>query len=298
MIGLEQQRRSQAAAAAAAELEAQELLSLLSALKAYNKGAFLVVTNNKGDAFAGKALGSYARKKCGLADRGSVLENARAVVSFFATASPPLAMDFGPVKDALRLKHALVRGAIRPSLLAERFPAVKAAYVQQPLDYGRNSRYGDKWKISCYLVVLEKWKPKIMPHEPMVRAMGDVMVACCRQYEKWYVGRFGVTSCAATVMNCFLTRYRPMPNEDELKRHIDGANVDGSVILALPTDEPFEGGRLKVWDGGKKNDREHVYAMKPGDCVFLDTRVFHQGCPISSGARYSLVLFLRLKTTR
>ena len=32
----------------------------------------------------------------------------------------------------------------------------------------------------------------------------------------------------------------------------DGANVDGSCILALPTDEPFEGGALHVWDGKPK----------------------------------------------
>ena len=31
-------------------------------------------------------------------------------------------------------------------------------------------------------------------------------------------------------------RYRPLPNENALLRHIDGAQVDGSVILALPTD--------------------------------------------------------------
>ena len=46
---------------------------------------------------------------------------------------------------------------------------IKDSYVQQPLDYGRNSRYGDDWRISCYMVVMENWKPKIMPHEPMLR---------------------------------------------------------------------------------------------------------------------------------
>lgn len=46
---------------------------------------------------------------------------------------------------------------------------IKESYVQQPLDYGRNSRYGDEWRISCYMVVMENWKPKIMPHEPMLR---------------------------------------------------------------------------------------------------------------------------------
>ena len=82
-------------------------------------------------------------------------------------------------------------------ILAERFPAVKAAYVQQALDYGRHSRYGDRWKISCYLVVLEKWKPKIMPHAPMVDAMGDVMELCRIRFEAWYAERFGLARCDA-----------------------------------------------------------------------------------------------------
>ena len=65
------------------------------------------------------------------------------------------------------------------------------------------------------------------------------------------------------------------------------------VRLALPTDEPFEGGKLKVWDG--RPTVLHEYAMAPGDCIFLDARVWHQGCAITSGARYALVLFLRLR---
>ena len=37
----------------------------------------------------------------------------------------------------------------------------------------------------------------------------------------------------------------------------DGANVDGSCILALPTDEAFEGGALHVWDGKPKQAPKH-----------------------------------------
>ena len=50
---------------------------------------------------------------------------------------------------------------------------------------------GTGWKISCYIVVLEKWKPKIMPHEPMVSALSDVVDMCCRRrFEAWYLERF------------------------------------------------------------------------------------------------------------
>lgn len=279
--------RRQRAADAAAD-EGAELARLLATIKAASSSTFLVVTNARGDAFAAKALASFVRrKKCGSEGAPGVLANARALAAFLATA--PTA----PTEKVL--KHALVEAAISPALLVEKFPAVKAAYVQQPLDYGRNSRYGDKWKISCYLVVLEKWKPRIVPHAPMVDAMGDVMDECRRKFEAWYASRFGLLACEASVMNCFLTRYRPMPDEDQLEKHIDGSNVDGSVVLALPTDAPFAGGGLRVWDG--KPTREFAYAMKPGDCLFLDTKVWHQGCPISTGERYALVLFLKLKKT-
>ena len=127
---------------------------------------------------------------------------------------------------------------------------------------------------------------------PMVEALGDVMDLCVKRFEEWYLDRFGRRRCAS-VMNAFVTRYRPTPDESELKKHIDGANVDGSVILALPTDDAFEGGGLRVWDGG--GDKVHDYVMKPGDCIFLDARIWHQGRPITSGKRYALVLFLRLR---
>mmetsp|Transcript_102109 Transcript_102109/g.285077 ORF Transcript_102109/g.285077 Transcript_102109/m.285077 type:complete len:172 (+) Transcript_102109:2-517(+) len=164
----------------------------------------------------------------------------------------------------------------------------------QPLDYGRNSRYGDKWRISCYLVVMENWKPKIMPHDPMVRCMGPVMDACVEKFREWHCRRRALASAEVSVMNAFVTRYRPIQEEDQLKRHIDGANVDGSVILALPTDDPFVGGALHVWDD-RAGQHELVYQMRPGDVVFLDNAVWHQAKPISSGTRWALVLFLRVR---
>merc|ERR1712032_269852 len=141
--------------------------------------------------------------------------------------------------------------------MGELFPEMKDAYLQQPLDYGRNSRYGDKWRISCYLVVMENWKPKIEAHEPMVRCMSAVMDECVEGFRGWYCRRKGVACIDVGVMNAFVTRYRPIHEEDQLKKHIDGANVDGSVI-------------------------------------FLDNGIFHQAKPIPSGTRWALVLFLRL----
>lgn len=169
---------------------------------------------------------------------------------------------------------------------------MKAAYMQQPLDYGRNSRYGANWRISCYLVTMDNWKPKIEAHQPMVDCLEGVMHECVASFERWYCELKRLESTKASVMNAFVTRYKPVQDEDQLEKHIDGANVDGSVVLALPTDDPFEGGKLLVWDG--KPQKELSYEMASGDLIFLDNAVFHQAKPITCGTRWALVLFLRL----
>ena len=127
----------------------QEATALIAQLKALNSTAALVVTNAKGDAFAAKALAKYVRKVCGVSS-GDALEDATRLIQHCKNATPPSATAFGPRKT---LRHVLVRGCVSPQLLHQRFPRIKGAYTQQALDYGKNSRYGDRWKISCYIVV-------------------------------------------------------------------------------------------------------------------------------------------------
>merc|ERR1719468_1192616 len=128
----------------------------------------------------------------------------------------------------------------------------------------------------------------------MVECLSPVMNKCTEAFGLWYSHLKGLKSIDVIVMNAFVTRYRPINNEDQLEKHIDGANVDGSVILALPTDDPFEGGGLHVWDS--KPQQEYAYQMEPGDTIFLDNAVWHQAKPITTGTRWALVLFLRLRT--
>merc|ERR1719434_672944 len=124
--------------------------------------------------------------------------------------------------------------------------------------------------------------------------MSPILTLCTDAFAAWHCRRAAVPSVHVSIMNGFVTRYRPVHEEDQLKKHIDGSNVDGSVILALPTDDPFEGGALHVWDG--KPQKEFVYRMQPGDAIFLDNAVWHQAKPITAGTRWALVLFLRLRT--
>ena len=97
-----------------------------------------------------------------------------------------------------------------------------------------------------------------------------------------------------TRQQSFVTRYRPTPDETHLPRHIDGANVDGSLVLSLPTYDAFEGGGLTVWDGD--GEREvFEYPLAAGDAAMLDSRVWHQSNPITAGERWVIVVFYQVR---
>ena len=257
----------------------RELCELLSALRALDKGLFLTVTNATGDRFNERSLRTVLRKRHGQNTKdASLLDLARLLVRL------------SPRKKLKRLRHAAVRQAIDGAWLQEKLESMVKAYVQQTLDYGPRSRYGANWKISCYLVVMEKWKPKIEAHAPMVEVFGDVMYRCLFTFEQWYASQFSFQKF--TIMNCFLTKYdASKQDETKLDKHVDGANVDASVILACPTNDPFQGGSLRVWDP----DLFEYDDLRSGDCVFLVGRLWHQALPISKGTRYALVLFLKKK---
>lgn len=255
----------------------------------------LVVSNKANDDFSAEGLASYLRKNgvtpLELASpQETVLAHAAMLLQLLDTPG------FSKPPSVPQLRHQFIQNAVDAKWLGALFPAMQESYEQQPLDYGRNSRYGDKWRISCYLVVMENWKPKIEAHGPMVQCMGPVMNECVRLYKRWHCRRAGLASIEIDVMNAFVTRYRPINGENELQKHIDGAQVDGSVILALPTDAPFVGGALHVWDG--RPELEVAYQMKAGDVIFLEGGVWHQAKPITSGVRWALVLFLRFSGAR
>eukprot|EP00929_Paragymnodinium_shiwhaense_P092571 TRINITY_DN52526_c0_g1_i3.p1 TRINITY_DN52526_c0_g1~~TRINITY_DN52526_c0_g1_i3.p1 ORF type:complete len:347 (-),score=69.90 TRINITY_DN52526_c0_g1_i3:69-1109(-) len=278
----------------AAQQREADLAELLEAVKAISKSVLYIVSNAKSTAFSGPNLAKYLKMK-GLpvyARQGASEQEVLAVNA--ATLLEHLEKNGDVKRDGVKARHAVIKELISSQRLQALYPEMVEAYKQQPLDYGRNSRYGDKWRISCYLVVMENWKPKIQPHLPMLRCLEAVMLECCEGFQEWYCNLKDCRSVDVHIMNAFVTRYKPIDGEDQLQRHIDGANVDGSVILALPTEDHFHGGALHVWDG--KPQRERVYEMQSGDVMFLDTKIWHQAMPITCGTRYALVLFLKLKT--
>ena len=88
-----------------------------------------------------------------------------------------------------------------------------------------------------------------------------------------------------------MTRYRPNPDETHLPRHIDGANVDGSLVLGLPTYSAFgESGGVTVWDG--ENDVETFRCTAPlrtcdSPLASSDSRGLALGRPGRVGRRMS-----------
>mmetsp|Transcript_850 Transcript_850/g.2406 ORF Transcript_850/g.2406 Transcript_850/m.2406 type:complete len:283 (-) Transcript_850:77-925(-) len=263
---------------------------MMAELRERNRGVMYAVTNSSSTAFSPANLASYLRKRGVEVQEGvsreAIVTNAERLVALLEqTEAVPRRSGF--------LRHELVQGGVNLDLLTALLPSMVEAYVPQPLDYGENSRYADKWRISCYLQVKEDWKPHVDAHEPMWLCMGVVLEQCVNAFVSWHCSRHNLSSEEAIVMNSFVTRYRPMPEEDQLKKHIDGANVHGSFILALPTDDEFNGGTLHVWDD--KPEQEFVYSMQPGDLLFLERAVWHQATAITSGTRWALVAFLELR---
>jgi len=269
---------------------------LLAEVRKRSKVVLLLVTDKTSERFVPRALETYLKRNGlepqmgGAADADAVEANVRKLIGLLDTGDKGL----GYVSD--QLAHACVREVVSPSKLQEVFPQMQAAYSYQELSYGRNSRYGEKWKISCYVKVKPGWTPRIDPHEPMVACMTPIMDECVARYREWYCRKKNTENVDIEVLNCFVTRYLPKPGEDRLDKHIDGHNVNGSIILALPTNDLFEGGELHVWD--RPNNHEYVYAMKPGDIIYLLGPIWHQAMNIRTGTRWALVLFLGLSDAR
>ena len=131
-------------------------------------------------------------------------------------------------------------------------------------------------------------------------ACGDALLAACdatfaRCYDALHA-REGRAKCRPRRLQSFITRYRPLPGEASLPKHVDGISLDGSLVVGLPTSRPFEGGGLTVWEGHPDEPvASHFFPMRAGDACFLDRLVWHQANPVTSGERWAIVIFYKAK---
>ena len=204
----------------------------------------------------------------------------------------------------LPLRHGIVRDAVDVAKLEACFDAMTAAFSPQQVDYS-NTAYGkDHWKLSCFMEYTNGVASKGIDLASGERLMGvcaDVLADCDRVFLEWYdqlYPRLSSTRRTLHRMQSFVTRYRPNPDETHLPRHIDGANVDGSLVLGLPTYSAFgDSGGLTVWDG--ENDAEEFrYPVAAGEACMLDSRVWHQSNPIAHGERWVIVIFYEVSTVK
>ena len=181
------------------------------------------------------------------------------------------------------------------------------------------------------------------PSVELLELFSPLLRTCDVLFAEWYrqqhACNVGSTSAAARAsarataagydvkrQMTFITRYTPAKGEQALLKHIDGAGkVDGSVVVALPTDrwsQHFEagdarvvqlkpeerneseaaggnpysfegcGGGLTFWDGSAvpSKQTEIDYHTRSGDIAFIDKAVWHQANPISKGTRWALVI--------
>ena len=203
----------------------------------------------------------------------------------------------------LPLRHRVVPNAIDPCVLERAFDAILEAFSPQQVNYS-NTAYGkDHWALSCFMeytngVAVDRID--LSAGQPMFGVCAEILAECDKIFLPWYEEHHPRPRGGSRTLHrlqSFVTRYRPNVDETHLPRHIDGANVDGSLVLGLPTYSGFgDSGGLTVWDG-EADGETFVYPVACGDACLLGSRVWHQSNPISHGERWVIVIFYEVQTS-
>eukprot|EP00933_Yihiella_yeosuensis_P061289 TRINITY_DN64097_c0_g1_i1.p1 TRINITY_DN64097_c0_g1~~TRINITY_DN64097_c0_g1_i1.p1 ORF type:complete len:590 (-),score=120.83 TRINITY_DN64097_c0_g1_i1:21-1619(-) len=138
--------------------------------------------------------------------------------------------------------------------------------------------------------------PGAKEHPELQQVLLPTLEGITEQLRLWWLDRHPDRDRNLSLrrIQSFVTRYRPNPGESYLKRHVDGPQVDASLILQLHSPLGFSGGGISVWDPGPFEGRR-FFQLHAGDLCFLDHMVWHQSHPISSGERWVLVVFCQLQ---
>jgi len=198
-------------------------------------------------------------------------------------------------RNVTKARHACLRGIVSREDLDEAFEGVKKHFHEQQLT--EYSRYKN-WTQSCYMECHDHWSPQVEVEEALRASMAKALEICGKTFGEWYKDLHGLKDVEVYTLNSFVTKYIPQPGKDEFGKHVDSAKVDGSLILALPTDKPHDWPGLIVWDGAKNElgkRPEQKYILEPGDVCCLDALIWHHGLPITRGCRYVAVCFYGCK---
>jgi hypothetical protein len=156
------------------------------------------------------------------------------------------------------------------------------------LQYNGGEAKIKKWKISCYLEVMEGGIPCTDPNLELRAVFEPLLDTCNDFFAIWYQQQHSCNTLTRKSIRgvkrlmTFIMRYTPAPDEQALLKHVDGAGkVDGSVVIALPIDRwfdpemvnSFQGGGLTFWDGKAATTGrplETHYDTRSGDVAFID----------------------------
>lgn len=213
-----------------------------------------------------------------------------------AFTQPPKPME--PRAD--KPKHAVICGAVPEAELATAFEQGVLPYYAE-MQLPSYSRY-EAWTQSSYITTHPKWTPQPPINQDMFKHLAHVQERCRRIFAQWYADLHGLEQLEVITLNAFVTKYVASEGKNHFGKHVDGAKVMGSLVLALPTNEENDWAGMLVWDGprgrgplGRDPRPEHHYVMQPGDALVLDRIVWHHGLPITRGARYVIVNFYEVK---
>jgi len=153
----------------------------------------------------------------------------------------------------LPLRHRAIRAALSERELERAFDAIRGAFSPQQVGYA-NTAYGkDHWQLSCFMEYgngVARGNIDLGRGALLMRAAQPTLAACDAVFLRWYDDTHPYLSSKKARrlerLQSFVTRYRSVTHETHLPRHIDGADVDGSLVLGLPSETGFGGGGLTV----------------------------------------------------
>jgi hypothetical protein len=164
------------------------------------------------------------------------------------------------------LRHVVQKGLFSGTTMSKFFDDIQPSFVPQAVNYRNTSYDAARWKISCFMEYRRGVATgKIGLCDPLREVSLPFLDQCDELFAQWMEAYKGPATRRKKYqrVQSFITRYRAVGVETHLPKHIDGGDVDGSVVVGMPTAVPFEGGGLTVWDGpGKDESSEYVYDLQ------------------------------------
>ncbi len=148
------------------------------------------------------------------------------------------------------------------------------------------------WEISCYAELAKDVPDLMVPgateHPPLLRVLTPLLENLMHHLSGWWHSMHPEkTGCQLRRVQSFVTKYSARQGQSHLTRHVDGPQVNASMILQLHSPQGFQGGGITVWD----QQGPHFYQLRTGELCLLDHMVWHQSHEVTSGERWVLVVF-------